>query len=133
MSEDQIKVIAELVKSSMFAGIIATNTSHMPNFGEGGVSGRLIRDKSQNVRNYVLSILSEQREKDVIGVGGVESINEDMWDFWQNGGKYMQIYTAFIYQGPKLFTSIASMFDYLFKYFGVENVEELIRLAHCEK
>ena len=132
MNEFLIKEISEIVGDSIFAGIIATNTSHIPKLGAGGVSGRLIKDKSRETRNQVLSILNQSSDKDVIGVGGVDSI-EDIWDFWYHGGKYMQVYTSFIYHGPKLFTSYASRFDSLMRYFGVSSVEELISVAHSEK
>ena len=132
MEINQIKLIAEVVANSIYSGVIATNTSHVPKIGEGGVSGKLIREKSRNVRNEILSILSACPGKEVIGVGGVESI-DDLWDFWIHGGKYMQVYTAFIYQGPKMFSTMAHKFDFLFEYFGVHSVEELIRLARYEK
>ena len=86
MNEFLIKDISEIVGDSIFAGIIATNTSHIPKLGAGGVSGRLIKEKSRETRNQVLSILNQSSDKDVIGVGGVDSV-EDIWDFWYHGGK----------------------------------------------
>ncbi len=132
MGVEQIREISEIIKDSIFSGIIATNTSSMPELGIGGVSGQLIREKSRKIRELTLSILSEQSDKEVIGVGGVDSI-KDLWEFWQHGGKYMQIYTSFIYRGPKIFSSFAQKFDFLCEYFGTDTVEELIRLARYEK
>lgn len=132
MNKDQISQIAQVVGESIFSGIIATNTTHIPELGPGGVSGRLIRHKSRDVRKQVLEVMSSFKGKDVIGVGGVESI-DDLWEFWTLGGKYMQVYSAFIYQGPKLFPQLAQKLDRLMKYFGVSRVEELIRLAYFEK
>jgi dihydroorotate dehydrogenase len=82
-------------------GVIATNTSIMPERGIGGMSGRVIALKSRQVRQLVLKCLKSYPELSCIGVGGISSF-DDLWDFWRDGGELAQIYTAFIYQGPKL-------------------------------
>ena len=128
----QVKEICELVGSSSFSGIIATNTSSIPEYGQGGISGKLIKEKSTKVRQMVLEILGDQTNKTVIGVGGVDSIN-DLWKFWSGGGRYMQIYTSFVYRGPKMFSELAIQLGFLFKYFGVRSVDELIRMVHLDK
>jgi len=132
MSMSQIDQVINVVGESIFSGIIATNTTHIPELGAGGVSGRMIREKSREVRKAALIRMSAFKDKEVIGVGGVESI-EDLWEFWSLGGKFMQVYSSFIFNGPKLFTSLSQRLDWLMNYYGVTRVEELIRLAYLEK
>ena len=132
MNEELLKKIVLVIEREIYAGIIATNTSNMPEYGIGGVSGALIQEKSKSIRNLILSLLPPETGKEVIGVGGVSSI-EDLWDFWIHGGKFMQIYSSFIYQGPKIFTNFADTINFLMEYYGVNNVEELIRLVYFEK
>ena len=132
IEENAVCALSEVIGNGIYSGIIATNTSYMPEIGNGGVSGKLIKSKSRNIRNLTLSRLSKFKDKEVIGVGGVDSV-EDLWDFWLHGGKFMQVYTSLIYQGPKMFSKIALKLDSLMGYYGVCSIEELIRLVHIEK
>jgi len=109
MDLDDARDIVDLALEYKLAGIIATNTTIRPDIGLGGVSGRLIKDKAQIMRNYVLG-LTKNTNLDVIGVGGVDSF-EDLKDFWNHGGQVMQIYTSFIYQGPSVLNNIYSMIN----------------------
>lgn len=95
------KKIRELVKLSQdmhLTGMIATNTTIMPERGAGGVSGRLLSDKARSVRQI---ILSEKSELELISVGGITR-PADLFDLWKDGGKAAQVYTAYVYQGPNL-------------------------------
>ena len=90
----------------------------------------MIRHRAQECREFVLKNISH--DKEVVGVGGISDI-DDLWNFWRHGGKFVQVYTSFIYQGPKMFTRFYEQIDALINYFGVKDTEELIRLAHLEK
>ena len=130
MDERQIIEIINVVNDELYCGIVATNTSNGHSLGPGGLSGRIIREKSSNTRRFILENMSQEEE--LIGVGGVESI-KDLWEFWQAGGRFMQTYTSFIYQGPKMFSKISLQIDALMNYYGVSSIEELIRLVNLEK
>ena len=132
LNNSQIEDLVSMVNDSCFSGIIATNTTSMHDYGGGGVSGKLLSHKSRSVRNKVLNLMKDQKEKEVFGVGGVSSI-VDLWDFWRNGGKFMQVYSSFIFQGPGMIRKISEDIHYSINYFGVENLEELIRLIYLEK
>tara|TARA_A100001015_G_C15022724_1_gene728851 strand:+ start:720 stop:1775 length:1056 start_codon:yes stop_codon:yes gene_type:complete len=130
MDEGQLKEVIEVVNDELYSGIVATNTSNGHSLGPGGLSGGMIREKSSLTRRFILENMSKDVE--LIGVGGVESIS-DLWEFWQSGGRFMQIYTSFVYQGPKMLSNIASQIDVLMNYYGVFSTEELIRLVNLEK
>jgi dihydroorotate dehydrogenase len=81
-------------------GLVATNTTHIPERGVGGVSGRLLRVKAHQKRRVVLEV-ARDRKLPLVGVGGFEDMN-DVLAWWAAGGDAFQVYTAFIYQGPAL-------------------------------
>ena len=106
MAIEDIKVLCELVKEKNFSGVIATNTTTQHKWGEGGLSGKFVKPMAQKTRNIVCDILREDPEKQIIGVGGVDSYSEIV-DFWKMGGSFVQIYTSFIYKGPAILREIA--------------------------
>lgn len=112
LDEDHIKALSKVFLDGGLDGLIATNTtldrsgveSH-PNAGEaGGLSGRPLRDKSQAVLQAFASHLGGRIP--IIGVGGISSL-EDARERIRAGASLVQIYTSFIYQGPRLVREIA--------------------------
>ena len=106
----QLDEIVELVDQTKIDGVIASNTSvsrdnlKSDNKSEmGGLSGKPITDKSTEVIRY----LSEKSNKafPIIGVGGIHS-SQDALDKINAGADLVQIYTGFIYEGPKLIKRI---------------------------
>ena len=93
-------------------GVIATNTTldralvaGHPRAGEaGGLSGRPLLSKSTEVLRAFASHLGGRIP--LIGVGGISSL-EDAREKIQAGAALVQIYTAFIYQGPRLVRELA--------------------------
>ena len=71
--------------------------------GNGGLSGKPIREKSTEVIRY----LAEKSNKSfpIIGVGGIHSA-EDAIEKLEAGASLVQIYTGFIYEGPGLINEI---------------------------
>ena len=103
-----------MVAETKIDGIIATNTSvsrenlkaskeTLEKIGNGGLSGKPIREKSTEVIKY----LSEKSNKSfpIIGVGGIHSA-EDAIEKLEAGASLVQIYTGFIYEGPGLINEI---------------------------
>ena len=90
--------LAHLAAECGLTGLMATNTTIMPERGAGGVSGRLLTKKAQSIQGI---ILKENLPIEVIGVGGI-SETSDLFDFWAMGGKTCEVYTAYVYQGPAL-------------------------------
>ena len=77
----------------------------MPERGAGGVSGKLLFNKARETRKFLLEQLKETPAIELIGVGGFSSY-EDCLDFWKMGGKLIQLYSAFVFQGPDVLHDI---------------------------
>ena len=114
LNTHQLDEIIELVIETKLDGVIASNTSvnrsglnvsqeRLQAIGNGGLSGQPIKDKSTQVIKY----LSENSKKafPIIGVGGIHSA-KDALEKIDAGADLIQIYTGFIYEGPKLVKDI---------------------------
>ena len=69
----------------------------------GGLSGKPLTNRSTEVIRF----LSEKSNKSfpIIGVGGIHSA-QDAMEKLQAGASLVQLYTGFIYEGPKLVKDI---------------------------
>jgi dihydroorotate dehydrogenase len=114
LTNDQLLDIIDIVNETKIAGVIATNTTisreglqteNNPDvLGEiGGLSGKPLTKRSTEVIRF----LSEKSNKafPIIGVGGIHS-DEDALEKLEAGASLVQLYTGFIYEGPKLVTEI---------------------------
>jgi len=114
LNKIQLDEIIELVAKTKIDGVIASNTSvHRENLkiteselekiGNGGLSGKPIKDRSTEVIKY----LAEKSNKafPIIGVGGIHSV-EDALEKINAGADLIQIFTGFIYEGPSLVKKI---------------------------
>lgn len=102
LPREKILELIELSHSFKLTGVIATNTTIKPEMGIGGISGGLLKTRAREVREIVLK---ECKNLEVIGVGGI-SHSKDLFDWWEKGGKVVQLYTAYVYQGPALLKAI---------------------------
>jgi len=104
----QIDAILELVEAENLSGLIATNTtldhSIIPSGRDqtGGLSGAPLRKRSDEV----VRILCAGTKRPVIASGGIMSA-EDARKRVEAGAALVQIYTGFVYRGPKLIREIA--------------------------
>jgi len=112
LTNEQLDDIIEIVEKTKINGVIATNTTisreglntlHVDDLGPGGVSGKPLTHRSTEVIRY----LSEQSNKSfpIIGVGGIHS-PEDAIEKLNAGADLLQLYTGFIYEGPRLVRKI---------------------------
>lgn len=102
LEESKVIELTQLAAEYKLTGLIATNTTIMPEKGMGGVSGVLLKDRARKVRKL---ILDQQSPLELIGVGGITNF-QDVKDFWMDGGKAVQLYTAYVYQGPELLKNL---------------------------
>jgi dihydroorotate dehydrogenase len=102
LEENKVSELATLAAELKLTGLIATNTTIRPDLGVGGISGMLLKDKARKVRQQILNL---ELPIEVIGVGGISSF-EDIKEFWRDGGKAVQVYTSYVYQGPNLLKNI---------------------------
>jgi dihydroorotate dehydrogenase len=114
LNKNQLDEIVELVANTKIDGVIASNTSVgrsglkapkevLEQISNGGLSGQPIKEKSTQVIKY----LAEKSNKafPIIGVGGIHSA-EDALEKMNAGADLIQVYTGFIYEGPKLIKDI---------------------------
>ncbi len=113
LDDDHITTIAELALSHRLDAVIATNTTisrpglegHPHTSEQGGLSGRPLKHLSTAVIKKLYSEL--QGRVAIIGVGGIENA-EDAWEKLVAGADLIQVYTALIYQGPRVVQEIVS-------------------------
>ena len=114
LNDIQLDEIIELVATTKIDGVIASNTSidrsnlkadpkRLLEIGNGGLSGQPIKDKSTQVIKYLAD--KSNKAFPIIGVGGIHSA-QDALDKLESGADLIQIYTGFIYEGPKLVKDI---------------------------
>jgi dihydroorotate dehydrogenase len=106
LTNDQLNDIADIVKQTGIAGIIATNTTisrdgltsaHKEETG--GLSGRPLTQRSTEVIRYLHQVSGGSFP--IIGVGGIHTVG-DAIEKLQAGASLVQLYTGFIYEGPAL-------------------------------
>ncbi|MGZ5197804.1 MAG: quinone-dependent dihydroorotate dehydrogenase [Kaistella sp.] len=110
LTDEQLLDIIDIVKDTKIAGVIATNTTlsreglvSENKVETGGLSGKPLAKRSTEVIRF----LSEKSGKafPIIGVGGIHSA-EDALEKLEAGASLIQLYTGFIYEGPKLIREI---------------------------
>ncbi len=111
LDDAQIAAIAGRVLEHHFDAVIATNTTvTRPGLAQeplaaqaGGLSGRPLKTLSTEIIRKLHAHL--RGRVPIIGVGGVESAG-DAWEKLLAGADLIQIYTGFIYEGPRLVREI---------------------------
>ncbi|MFM8270274.1 MAG: quinone-dependent dihydroorotate dehydrogenase [Pseudomonadota bacterium] len=100
-----------ILSNERISGVVLTNTSRalseIRGFSKGGLSGPPLLSTSLDWVEKARSIF--KGKKMIIGVGGVSSLDEAQ-KMREAGADLVEIYTAFIYQGPKLVKEITKVF-----------------------
>ena len=112
MADDDLRKVAEVFADLEIDGLIATNTtvardqvSHLKHGEEmGGLSGAPVRDASTHAIKVLADTLAGAIP--IIGVGGI-SDEQSAAEKIAAGAALVQVYTGFIYEGPKLIASAA--------------------------
>ncbi|HRH12407.1 MAG TPA: quinone-dependent dihydroorotate dehydrogenase [Bacteroidia bacterium] len=116
LTNTQLDDIIDIVKTTGIDGVIATNTTisregltyskeEIDQYGAGGLSGKPLTKRSTEVIRYLKQ--KSNNAFPVIGVGGIHSV-EDAMEKLNAGADLIQLYTGFIYHGPKLIKQINS-------------------------
>lgn len=123
--------ILEAATLANFDGIIATNTSvvrpsslvSINKNEKGGLSGLPIKDLSTQM---IAKVYQKTKGKlPIIGVGGIASA-EDAFEKILAGASLVQLYTALVYQGPRLIVDIkAGLHDLLHRH-GYHSVAQAV-------
>ena len=104
LNENNVIEILNVCEENNVSGLIATNTTINPNTlkkptrFEGGLSGKPLLKPS----NKILKILAKRKISStaLIGVGGILSA-KDIYEKIKIGASAVQIYTGFVYHGPR--------------------------------
>ncbi|MFC3121674.1 quinone-dependent dihydroorotate dehydrogenase [Agaribacter flavus] len=105
--------IAEQLLATEMDGVIATNTTldrqavegHVHANEMGGLSGAVLCNKSLQVTQTLANVLNGRLP--IVGVGGISNV-EDARARLAAGANLLQVYSSFIYQGPKLIKELAN-------------------------
>lgn len=110
LTKEQLDDIIEIVQNTKLDGVIATNTTisrenlitpkaRIEEIGAGGLSGKPLTKASTEVIRYIAE--KSNKSFPIIGVGGIHSA-QDALDKLDAGADLIQLYTGFIYEGPRL-------------------------------
>jgi dihydroorotate dehydrogenase len=97
LADDDVDAVTDLALDLALDGIVATNTTIAHDRGEGGLSGPPVRARALAVVRRIADRASGRLT--IIGVGGISS-EADARAFLEAGADLLQVYTAFVYEGP---------------------------------
>lgn len=114
LTDSQLDDIIDIVHSTKIDGVVATNTTisreglntpqvRLQEIGMGGLSGKPLTKRATEVIRYLHT--KSGGSFPIIGVGGIHCA-EDALEKLDAGATLVQLYTGFIYEGPKLITRI---------------------------
>ncbi|MEY4876858.1 MAG: dihydroorotate dehydrogenase [Bacteroidota bacterium] len=112
LTNEQLDDIAEIVIETKLDGLIVSNTTidrsnlsyteaQLQTIGAGGLSGKPVFEKS----NEVLKYISSKVNVPIIASGGIMTAEDALLKL-SLGASLVQLYTGFVYEGPKLVTQI---------------------------
>ena len=110
LNEGQLDDIIDIINSLELDGIVATNTtisrdglrtpaSKVEAIGAGGLSGKVLRERSTEVIAYLRSRLKSSIA--IIAVGGIFT-GADAKEKLNAGADLVQVWTGFLYEGPAM-------------------------------
>lgn len=134
VSQEQLELIVDVLLRLRIDGVIATNTtisrddlrtdrSEVAACGEGGLSGAPLRQRSTRMIADLYKLT--KGKVPIIGVGGIFTA-EDAWEKIAAGASLVQLYTGFIYQGPRIAHDINEGLERILKQEGFPNLDAAI-------
>ena len=128
MSEKNAITLCQKAIEAGASGIIATNTSTdyslLPRAKDfGGISGKVIKEKSFRIFKAIAKELFGKTT--LISVGGIDSA-EEAYRRIKAGANLVQIYSAFIFKGPRLLREINEGLIALMQKEGFHSIDEAV-------
>jgi dihydroorotate dehydrogenase len=132
LSVAEIEAVVDTCISQGIDGIIATNTtisrgglstSEVDRFGDGGLSGKPLRDRSNEVISAIYRY--SKGTLPIVGVGGIFNA-EDAFDKIAAGASLLQAYTGFVYAGPTFAYEINHGLAAILRDRGFKTLDEVI-------
>ena len=110
LTNGQLDDIVGIVNELKLSGIVATNTTisraglkasqeKVASMGAGGLSGKILRERSTEVVRYLRNKLSEDIA--IVAVGGIFT-GKDAKEKLDAGADLVQVWTGFLYEGPAM-------------------------------
>jgi dihydroorotate dehydrogenase len=141
LSDAELEAVVEVAVNAGLSGIIATNTtigreglrspkSEVDTIGPGGLSGAPLRGRATNMIARIYRLADEKLV--IVGVGGIFTA-QDAWEKITAGASLVQLYTGFIYEGPRVVERICAGLDQLLAQHGMKNIKEAIGISANEK
>ena len=114
MTLEQLDDIIDIVNTTKIQGVVATNTTisradlttntnEVESMGAGGVSGLPVREKATDVIRYIHQ--KSNGSIPIIAAGGIFTA-ADAKEKLDAGASLVQVYTGFIYEGPRIVKNI---------------------------
>jgi len=97
LADEDVDAVTALALELGLDGIVATNTTINHDRGPGGLSGPPVRDRAREVVARIAGAAKGRLV--IIGVGGISNA-QDARAFLDAGADLLQVYTAFVYEGP---------------------------------
>ncbi|HWS85778.1 MAG TPA: quinone-dependent dihydroorotate dehydrogenase [Pyrinomonadaceae bacterium] len=130
----ELELIVEAARGAGVAGIIATNTTtsraglrtdpqRVRAFGEGGLSGAPLRERSTRLVAALRRL--SRGEFEIVGVGGIFNA-EDAWEKICAGAGLVQLYTGFVYEGLGVARRINEGLASLLERDGLRTLDEAV-------
>ena len=134
LHDDDLDAIADLALELELQGLIATNTTigrgglttpaaEVEALGNGGLSGAPLRQRSLAVLRRLRARVGDRML--LVAAGGIETA-DDAWQRIRAGATLVQIYSAFVYDGPSLPSRIARGLAEHVTRAGLSNISEAI-------
>tara|TARA_B100000575_G_scaffold29465_1_gene19868 strand:+ start:7553 stop:8569 length:1017 start_codon:yes stop_codon:yes gene_type:complete len=107
-SSESLKDICNSILTNNFDGIICSNTTinHSYPSGSGGLSGGPLKKRATDMLIQVRELIGDKLP--IIASGGVMT-SDDYQEKIEAGANHVQLYTGFIFEGPRLIDDIVNL------------------------
>lgn len=123
LTEKEIDDIIELADEIKLDGLVVANTTikreqlqttthRLQTIGEGGLSGKPLKEISTNLVKYIFE--KTNNTIPIIASGGIFT-GDDAKEKINAGAALVQVWTGFIYEGPAIVKNICKSLSYLYK------------------
>lgn len=134
LSQEDLEMTVDVARRANVAGIIATNTTierkglqtpaaEIQSCGAGGLSGAPLQRRSTQIIARLHHLTSGSMV--LVGVGGIFTA-ADAWEKICAGASLVQLYTGFIYQGPRIARDINEGLEKLMRQEGFRSLDEAV-------
>ncbi len=122
LEEPALLEVLEVAVDMKLTGVIATNTTINHSFEKGGLSGKPVQERSNQVLKTLASVAPPGLI--LIGVGGIFDA-DDLWEKIACGAHLCQIYTGWVYGGPATIPRILEKFCERMDREGVNSLDQI--------